>query len=1208
MSIYIQEVLGLLKRNKKKLILDKKKDHFEFGKLYQNSSLNNVGTYGPQMEPFVIKWGDLVCQATENLTRTQPGSGNNGYVPVYTDPEGTCSWDTLKDSIITQNAVGDTINIAGNLYVTGTITTPTLTEDRVVIVGPGGVLEDDGNFTMDGTTFTANVDVVHGTDVPAGTPAQTTRINSNLKLEGPVYDSLGVIGGLNKVLVGLADGRVKWQDDDVVEALTYGALWQGDPTNYKVELLIGAVDQILISDGTTFSWQDNPSVKLPDVLCDIFRIPLWAPDNETIGCSLMIQDGDGIGTPATEVKNEGKLHQVGDVRLDTVTQDDTLTQVLVRDPGAANVVKWRDALSIVPELGWDLLDPQLGVADWDVVKYNGYMESTPADTTTFRAIRPNNVTSGQEGYFVFVAERADIPLDYLIFSGVNGSLPTKVRTTWTGNQAAGNPYTPTAQAGGFWQQGTAVKFHWILRVDAGGNEIIWWDACCEIAALNQCPIVTDTSFTTNEDTAITGQGLPATDDGTGTLTWSIVTPPPANEGVITLNAATGIYDFTPAADFCGSGTFTWLANDTFCDSNLGTVTYNITCVCDVPSFAVYSGPGVACGAASIAPVHTGSVGDPYNWEGDYCDPDNAYTDVTLTSEYSTDGQTTWNAGLPANFTLQKDVDLAGNATPWKFAFKSTSVPAGTLSFRLTLVDTDAACTSQYIFNVTAALDILNKFEFQVDNIATVNAGNSRVPQATNTNLGMFGATGGDWATPAYMTSPGWFGSNQIRGRKMTDTSTQPAGIPGSGVTNGTIVSGVSATGGTYPGIGTATFQMVMYTALNEIMVFVDTSPSNDNIAVGQTVIFDAATINAAFSISAGQNVTGVLTCLIRPEDIAYAPLATGTITLAQGINSAHGCNQGAFKIYAQITNSAGVEETYLVERSSTSNASPDSPYLLRYTLDSYQPPSSYVNYINGMSWTRLNENTQQGNLGAPGIVDIDNIDLTRRGTTNSQCNTIWNYAHCYSPTTTQGGAGSNYSTTGAKRMQQSLLNTIAANTADGLVRFKIVGDTWRPAQCSTPATATVTAVSGGAVTAWTLNTGGNGYTSFQGQPKVNFKTRATSGSGTGLDVRVTMLNNAGAVVQGPILTEPASPNGVTYGGTGYSVGDTFNIDANATYVATSHGDVASFRMFKENVAGTNQVEIFNGPPWNNAGNNTTFQAGDGTAVQVDIFNDTVTIV
>ena len=109
MSVYIQEVLGLLKRNKKKIKLDKMRDHFEFGKLYQNSSLNTGAAYNPKMEPFVVKWGDLVCQATENLTRTQPGSGNLGVVPVYTTPEGSCAWDTLMDSIITQNALGDTI-------------------------------------------------------------------------------------------------------------------------------------------------------------------------------------------------------------------------------------------------------------------------------------------------------------------------------------------------------------------------------------------------------------------------------------------------------------------------------------------------------------------------------------------------------------------------------------------------------------------------------------------------------------------------------------------------------------------------------------------------------------------------------------------------------------------------------------------------------------------------------------------------------------------------------------------------------------------------------------------------------------------------------------------------------------------------------------------------------------------------------------------
>jgi hypothetical protein len=256
MSIYIQEVLGLLKRSKKKIKLDKMRDHFEFGKLYHNSTLNTGSVYSPKMEPFVIKWGDFICEATEDLTRTQPGSGNLGFVPVYTDPEGSCSWDTLKDSIITQNAIGDTISIGGNIIVNGTATVTSLTDNRIVIVGSGGLLEDDANFTMDGVLFTALVNVKHGV-VTIGVPSTTTTLNSNIILNGPVTDSQGNIGQLSQVLVGLGDGRVVWSDDDVVEALTYGSLWQGNSNDLKQELAIGTADQILISDGVTFAWQDT---------------------------------------------------------------------------------------------------------------------------------------------------------------------------------------------------------------------------------------------------------------------------------------------------------------------------------------------------------------------------------------------------------------------------------------------------------------------------------------------------------------------------------------------------------------------------------------------------------------------------------------------------------------------------------------------------------------------------------------------------------------------------------------------------------------------------------------------------------------------------------------------------------------------------------------------------------------------------------------
>jgi hypothetical protein len=383
MSVYIQEVLGLLKRNKRKKKLDKVQDHFEFGKLYQTSNLNTGAAYNPKMEPFVVRWGDLVCEATEDLTRTQPGSGNLGFIPVYTTPEGSCSWDTLKDSIITQNAIGDTITINnGNLIVEGDLQVDQnanvnlqltagsanildLTEDRIVIVGPNGELEDDANltfdgiefnigqgnftvqvntgntqiigtldvddqatlasanvedltndrivivgvdgeleddpnFTMDGITFTALVNVQHG--VPVVSPAQPTTntvINSNIFLNGPVYDSQGNVGGLAQVLVGLADGRVIWSDDDVVEALTYGSLWQGNINNLKQELPIGTADQILISDGVTFSWQDNPAAIVGEQ-CAVYTIPLWTPDSNTLGCSKLTQDGDN-STPATNI-------------------------------------------------------------------------------------------------------------------------------------------------------------------------------------------------------------------------------------------------------------------------------------------------------------------------------------------------------------------------------------------------------------------------------------------------------------------------------------------------------------------------------------------------------------------------------------------------------------------------------------------------------------------------------------------------------------------------------------------------------------------------------------------------------------------------------------------------------------------------------------------------------------------------------------------
>jgi hypothetical protein len=116
MSVFIQEVLNLLQRNKDKKTLNLQTDWFEFGKK-RNSTLNTGTSYAPRMEPFVIKGQDLVCEITKGLTRTIDGSGEIGFVPVYTETDGVCELKALKDSIITQDAGNTTISVNGSLFV-----------------------------------------------------------------------------------------------------------------------------------------------------------------------------------------------------------------------------------------------------------------------------------------------------------------------------------------------------------------------------------------------------------------------------------------------------------------------------------------------------------------------------------------------------------------------------------------------------------------------------------------------------------------------------------------------------------------------------------------------------------------------------------------------------------------------------------------------------------------------------------------------------------------------------------------------------------------------------------------------------------------------------------------------------------------------------------------------------------------------------------
>ena len=97
---------------------------------------------------------------------------------------------------------------------------------------------------------------------------------------------------------------------------------------------------------------------------------------------------------------------------------------------------------------------------------------------------------------------------------------------------------------------------------------------------NDAPVVPNRSFTINEDTAVTGV-LTATDPEGDPVTFAIVIGPA--HGSILLDQSTGVFTYTPNANYLGPDSFTYKANDGVNDSVPGMVNITITAVNDAPT-------------------------------------------------------------------------------------------------------------------------------------------------------------------------------------------------------------------------------------------------------------------------------------------------------------------------------------------------------------------------------------------------------------------------------------------------------------------------------------------------------------------------------------------------------------------------------------------------------------------------------------------------
>jgi len=117
--------------------------------------------------------------------------------------------------------------------------------------------------------------------------------------------------------------------------------------------------------------------------------------------------------------------------------------------------------------------------------------------------------------------------------------------------------------------------------DLAGNPLTTLSAT--LTVLNVAPVAVDDTYTTDEDVVLNvpDRGVLSNDtDYDVSILTAVLVDGPTN-GTLTLNVDGG-FAYTPAANFNGIDSFTYIANDGLADSNVATVTITVTAVNDAP--------------------------------------------------------------------------------------------------------------------------------------------------------------------------------------------------------------------------------------------------------------------------------------------------------------------------------------------------------------------------------------------------------------------------------------------------------------------------------------------------------------------------------------------------------------------------------------------------------------------------------------------------
>ena len=198
------------------------------------------------------------------------------------------------------------------------------------------------------------------------------------------------------------------------------------------------------------------------------------------------------------------------------------------------------------------------------------------DAPVLAAIGGKSINEEVQLAFTASATDVDLPANTLAFSLVGAPAGANIDA-----QSGAFTWTPTEAQG-------PGSFTFSVRVADNGNPILTDEESITVvvAEVNIAPVADADSYSTPEDTAlvVTAPGVLDGDsdvDGNA-LTAHVVTAPAHGQLVLSPD---GSFTYTPAAEYSGSDSFTYVARDGAADSNVATVSITVVSVNDAPVLA-----------------------------------------------------------------------------------------------------------------------------------------------------------------------------------------------------------------------------------------------------------------------------------------------------------------------------------------------------------------------------------------------------------------------------------------------------------------------------------------------------------------------------------------------------------------------------------------------------------------------------------------------